>query len=48
MTALPVWPNDSSYSVIVLDDEGQATSCEFFDEHKWNDALTRFYELSAP
>jgi hypothetical protein len=44
---LSVWPFDSSYSVIVLDDEGQATSREFFDEDEWSDALTRFDELSA-
>ena len=43
---LSVWPFDSSYCVIVLDDDGQATSCEFFDEHQWNDALMRFDELS--
>jgi hypothetical protein len=43
---LSAWPSDSSYCVIVLDDEGQATSCEFFDEHQWNDAFMRFDELS--
>jgi class 3 adenylate cyclase/tetratricopeptide (TPR) repeat protein len=43
---LSVWPHDSSYCVIVLDDEGHATTCEFFDEHHWNDALVLFDELS--
>jgi hypothetical protein len=45
--ALSVWPDDSSYCVTVLDDEGQAASCELFAERKWKDALTRFDELAA-
>ena len=45
---LSVWPYDSSYCVAALDDDGQATSCEFFGEHEWSDALSRFDELSAP
>ena len=27
---LAVWPDDHSYTVVVLDDDGHATSCEFF------------------
>jgi class 3 adenylate cyclase/tetratricopeptide (TPR) repeat protein len=45
---LAVWADDRSYSVVVLDDEGQAASVEFFEEHQWTHALARFDGLSSP
>jgi hypothetical protein len=44
---LAVWSDDHSYTVVVLDNDGHATNCEFFTEDQWSEAVARFDALAT-